>query len=103
MKAIERLRQIMHERGLTQADVARMCDIHTSLMNEIYHGKRKTLGMNTLIKLSRGLGVSIDNLVFGEQSRDDIEYINLVREFEERGISIEHMKEFLEWLRKIKL
>ena len=102
MKAIEQLRALMRERGLTQADVARMCNIHTSLMNDIYHGKRQTLGMSTLTKLSRGLNVSLDYLVFGEASRDDIEYMNLVRGFESEGVSREHLKEFLEWLKKIR-
>lgn len=102
MKVHTRLKEIMDERGLKQADVARLCDIHPSLVNELYNAKRKSAAHKTLAKLSLGLGVDINEFITGKVSESEQEYVLFVRELEKEGVTREILLELLEVIKKIK-
>lgn len=62
MTLAERIQKLMDERGLTQADLARMTGMTTSNIAYLVNGKTKDPRMMTLIAVAQALGVSLDHL-----------------------------------------
>lgn len=60
-----RIRTARKSLGLTQEEAAERCDITASFYGNIERGSRK-MSLETLIKVSLGLNVSTDILLFGE-------------------------------------
>lgn len=58
----ERIQMLMDERGMTQADLARMTGMTTSNITYLVNGKTKDPRMMTLIAVAQALGVSLDYL-----------------------------------------
>ena len=56
------LSEIMSEKGLSVADVARICDLTDSTVRSIIDRKQKKVALNVAFKLSDGLGVSLERL-----------------------------------------
>jgi len=63
MNLAENLRQLRKARGLTQAQLARVCGITESYICRLERGKETNPSLNTMIRLSTILGVSLDLLV----------------------------------------
>ena len=63
-----RVRDMRRERGMTQAELARATGVTGSFIGHIERGE-KVASLETMAKLSRALGTSLDNLVFGIQIR----------------------------------
>lgn len=67
-----RIRNTRMRQKLTQEEASERCDITSSYYGNIERGEKK-MSLETLVKISRGLGVSSDNLLFGEEvSRQDL-------------------------------
>lgn len=64
-----RLQQKRMERGLTVDQAAARCDMPVTTL-ELYLYRRSLPGANALAKLARGLGVSVDWLLFGDGPHD---------------------------------
>ena len=60
-----RIRTIREAQGLTQEEASERCDITTPFYGSIERGDRK-MSVETLVKISIGLGVSADTLLFGD-------------------------------------
>lgn len=60
-----RIRNIRKSLGLTQEEAADRCGITASFYGNIERGSRK-MSLETLVKVSQGLNVSADILLFGE-------------------------------------
>ncbi|MFT4105531.1 MAG: helix-turn-helix transcriptional regulator [Lacrimispora sp.] len=60
-----RIRTIREAQGLTQEEASERCDITTPFYGNIERGDRK-MSVETLVKISKGLGVSADELLFGD-------------------------------------
>jgi len=101
MKIGETILRVMKERGLKQAEIARLCGITSGVVNDLIKGRRDSVSLETLKQIAVGLEVSADELLFGRQSYDDLGYIYLVKKFEAEGISREQLWDFLEWIRKV--
>ena len=56
---------------MTQLELAEKADISVTFLSEIENG-RKSMSVDTLIKLSKGLHVSLDTIVFGHDASDDM-------------------------------
>lgn len=56
------LMDIMSERGLRAADVARLCDLPDSTVRGIINRKQESVALGVAFKLSEGLGVSLERL-----------------------------------------
>lgn len=61
----ERIRSARESLKLTQEEASEKCDITSSFYGNIERGDKK-MSVETLAKISRGLGVSADMLLFGE-------------------------------------
>lgn len=56
------LREIMEERQLTVAQVARQCGLSDSTVRSIFDRKQKKIALEVAFKLSEGLYVSLERL-----------------------------------------
>lgn len=62
MEIYKVLNDIINERDLTVADIARMCGLPDSTVRGIVTRKQKTVALDVAFKLSDGLGVSLEQL-----------------------------------------
>ena len=72
-KAIgQRIREARKEKGLTQEQASELCDITPSYYGNIERGDKK-MSLETLARISKGLCVSTDQLIFGcgEKTEED--------------------------------
>lgn len=60
-----RIRKARTELRLTQEEASERCDITNSFYGNIERGDKK-MSVETLVKISKGLGVSLDYLVYGD-------------------------------------
>ena len=58
----ERIRQLRTERGISQQELAALCDFEKSNMSRIESGKTN-LTLKNMYKISRALGVRLSELV----------------------------------------
>jgi transcriptional regulator with XRE-family HTH domain len=61
----KRIRAVRKAQKLTQEEASERCDITSSYYGNLERGNKK-MSVETLVKISKGLGVSADNLLFGE-------------------------------------
>ena len=68
----KRIRTVRKERGLTQEEASELCDITPSYYGNIERGDKK-MSLETLARISKGLCVSTDQLIFGcgEKTEED--------------------------------
>lgn len=101
----ERLRQIRKEKGLTQAEVAKLLSIGESTVSFYESGKRQP-DYKTLVRLSEVFKVSTDFLLGKTNLRTPIETIAAHHEgedwTEEELEEIERFKEFVKMKRQKK-
>jgi len=57
------LRKIREKKGLSQERLARLADVANNTVIKIEAGKNQNPTLDTLQKLSRALGVSVDDLI----------------------------------------
>lgn len=60
-----RIRDVRIMQRLTQEEAAERCDITSSYYGNIERGDKK-MSVETLIKISKGLGISADGLLFAD-------------------------------------
>lgn len=68
MEIYKILGELMQERHLKIAEVARICDLPDSTVRSIVQRKQKRVGLDVAIKLSDGLGITLERL---QGSQDD--------------------------------
>ena len=62
MAIYEVLDGIMKEKGISIADIARICSLPDSTVRGIIRRKQETIALEVAFKLSDGLGVSLEKL-----------------------------------------
>lgn len=62
MEFYKTLENIMLQKGLSVADVARMCDLPDSTVRSIIDRKQKKVALSVAFNLSEGLGVTLESL-----------------------------------------
>ena len=80
----KRLKEIMMERGYSISEVYRRTGVSRSLISGIISGKHQRVSSETLEKLATGLGISVQELLQGEISGADEEYLPVIRELQDR-------------------
>ena len=60
-----RIRDARIQQKLTQEEASERCDITSSFYGNIERGDKK-MSLETLVKISKGLGISTDKILFGE-------------------------------------
>lgn len=61
MKLGERIRHLRKEKGLTQEELGELVDLHANYIGQVERGE-KNLTIDTLAKVTIGLGVSLEQL-----------------------------------------
>lgn len=64
--------QLRRSLNMTQQELAEKTGISVTFLSEIENG-RKSMSVDTLIKLSRGLHVSLDTIEFGHDNSNDMQ------------------------------
>ena len=64
--------QLRRSINMTQQELAEKVGISVTFLSEIENG-RKSMSVDTLIKLSKCLQVSLDTIVFGKDAEDDMQ------------------------------
>lgn len=67
----ERVRKQRTQLGWTQEQLAQRAGISKSFLSDLENGKR-SIGAETLLDLGRAVGVSLDYLMTGESSTDEV-------------------------------
>lgn len=62
----EILKEVMDEKGMTVADVAKVCNLTDSTVRSIFDRKAKRVSLDVAFSLCRGLGVSLERLNTGD-------------------------------------
>lgn len=71
MEIYKILSGLMQERQLKIAEVARICDLPDSTVRSIVQRKQKRVGLDVAIKLSDGLGITLEHLQGGDHELDE--------------------------------
>ena len=95
----KRLREVRQVRKLTQEEAAERCDITSSYYGNIERGNKK-MSIETLGKISKGLGMSTDWLLFGEITEGQEEFMMLLAELQ-RGADEKQFKKYLSIIKSI--
>lgn len=66
----QRLRALREAAGLSQEELAERADLHWTYISGIERGRRNP-GLNTLGRLARALGLSIEGLLAGVEDQND--------------------------------
>ncbi|GLC80945.1 helix-turn-helix domain-containing protein [Lacrimispora brassicae] len=94
-----RIRTAREAQGLTQEEASEKCDITTPFYGNIERGDRK-MSVETLFKISVGLGVSADDLLFGDIPKKSEEVSQLLRGIQ-RGVNEKQFDKFLMIIKNI--
>ncbi len=65
MTIAENLSRFMNESGITNVELSRRSGVSAPYISQIRTGQRTRIGLPYLLKLARGLGKTIDELVTG--------------------------------------
>lgn len=92
MEFLKNLEQLMISYNMNRSELARACGLSTSTVNSWWNRGCENVGLQTLLKLSKFFGCTIEELVHGvpdhtlvftshEYSVDELELINLYASF----------------------
>lgn len=79
-----RIRKTRTTLKLTQEEASERCDITNSFYGNIERGDKK-MSVETLVKISRGLGVSLDYLIYGEVPEEGRQLETLLQDIRRRA------------------
>ncbi|MCC8049900.1 MAG: helix-turn-helix domain-containing protein [Clostridiales bacterium] len=106
-KAIgERIREARKAQNLTQEEAAERCDITPSFYGNVERGDKK-MSLETLVKISRGLSVSSDTILFGSsftgddilsELREELQRANDEKQVEKYLLIIRHLAQIIDQL-----
>ena len=71
----ENLKNILEETGINQSELARRCELSNQQISRFIQGKQRNPGIQTVVTISTALGVSIERLIFGEESKNKNRYL----------------------------
>ena len=69
----KRVKEVRTEKGISQADLAERCKTSAQYLSQIENG-RKQASMQTLVSVAEVLGVSLNELLSGNQVNNPAEY-----------------------------
>lgn len=74
-----RIRRVRKMQNLTQEMAAEKCDITAAYYGNIERGDKK-MSVETLAKVSKGLKISVDYLLFGDEQDKLAEYLSEIQQ-----------------------
>lgn len=101
----ERIRYLRKQKNLSQEQLGELADIHTNYVGAIERGE-KNITIDSLIKVSRGLGVTLEELfryIEPMDKEDDLSRIVqllLNRSAVDRSLALKIIENVFEWEKK---
>lgn len=95
----KRIRIVRKSRNLTQEEAAERCDVTASFYGNIERGE-KAMSLETLAKVSKGLTVSADYIMFGEEVACDQSASEFV-EFVQKNSEQKKFEKYMEIIKTI--
>ncbi|MFG6114115.1 helix-turn-helix domain-containing protein [Halobacillus sp. MO56] len=95
----ERIQTIRKQRGLSLTELAERADVAKSYLSSIERNLQSNPSIQFLEKISSELDVSIHYIIHGDQEEQylDNDWMELVKEAMESGVTKEQFKEYLEF------
>lgn len=84
------MREARREQNLTQEEASERCDITAAYYGNIERGDKK-MSVETLAKVSKGLKISVDYLLFGEEQDELADHLSEI----ERTVDEKQMEKYL--------
>lgn len=101
MKFSEKLKKLLEEKKIKQADLCRMTGIQTSLMSD-YIGGKKSPSISNAILISDAFGMSLDNLVGREKPEELVTNIQKLAISQIQKMDDEKIKAVLAYIKVLK-
>ncbi len=85
-----RIRKVRKAQNLTQEEASEKCDITAAFYGNIERGDKK-MSVDTLAKVSKGLKISVDYLLFGDEQDELADYLSEIQ----RTVDEQQMEKYL--------
>jgi XRE family transcriptional regulator, master regulator for biofilm formation len=95
----ERVKKLRQERKMSLSELAEQAGVAKSYLSSLERNLQTNPSIQFLEKIASVLNISIDRLIHDEPNNEtvDSDWVDLVREAMDSGISKEQFKEFLEF------
>lgn len=95
----ERVKKLRQERKMSLSELAEQAGVAKSYLSSLERNLQTNPSIQFLEKIASVLNISIDRLIHDEPNNEtvDSDWVELVREAMDSGISKEQFKEFLEF------
>lgn len=95
----DRVKQLRIERKLSLTELADQAGVAKSYLSSLERNLQQNPSIHFLEKIAAVLNVPVGHLIYEQINKDDldIEWLKLVKEAMESGVSKEQFKEFLEF------
>ncbi|MFM1651708.1 helix-turn-helix domain-containing protein [Brevibacillus sp. B_LB10_24] len=101
-----RINSLRKEKGFSLSQLAELSDVCASCLHSIEKGTNRYPSLDLIEKIAAALQVSLDQLLHEdhvvEQEELSEEWLGLIREAMQSGVSKQQFREFLEWHRRMR-
>ena len=99
MKTIGNIKRILKLEELNQADLAKKCNISTSVISEFLNGKYKKPSNELLGKIASALGTTVSELTGEEiKERSNDKWTLIIEKAKDHDISLEKLDKLIDFL-----
>ncbi|KUP04130.1 transcriptional regulator [Bacillus coahuilensis m2-6] len=96
----ERVKQLRLEKNMSMTELAERAGVAKSYLSAIERNLQKNPSVQFLEKVAQALGVSMDSILFNQQEDKqavDPDWLDIVHQAQDSGITKEQFKEFIEF------
>lgn len=95
----DRVKKLRQEKKISLSELALKAGVAKSYLSSLERNLQTNPSIQFLEKISTVLGVPVDNLILEQPNKDELdsEWMKLVQEAMESGVSKEQFREFLEF------
>jgi len=95
----DRVKQLRQEKKMSLSELALKAGVAKSYLSSLERNLQTNPSIQFLEKIAAVLGVPVDNIILEQPNKDDLdsEWMKIVQEAMESGVSKEQFREFLEF------
>lgn len=95
----ERVKKLRQEKKMSLSELANQAGVAKSYLSSLERNLQTNPSVQFLEKIAAVLGVPVDSLILDQPNKEDLdsEWIKIVQEAMESGVSKEQFREFLEF------
>ncbi|MBP3038517.1 helix-turn-helix domain-containing protein [Bacillaceae bacterium Marseille-Q3522] len=97
----DRVKKLRHEKRMSLSELAEQAGVAKSYLSSLERNLQTNPSIQFLEKIASVLNVSLDSLIHEHHNKDELdpEWMNIVKEAMDSGVTKEQFKEFLEFNR----